>query len=103
MESDLQIPVLRVDGGATSNDFLMQYQADILGVPVQLAALSETTALGAAYLAGLAVGLWNNTSEIAQKWGASRIYKPSMTVELREKFYAGWKCAVVQAQAGRGH
>lgn len=101
--SDLQIPVLRVDGGGIANAFLMQFQADILGVPIQLASVSETTALGAAYLAGLAIGLWHSSSEIAQKWRASRTYKPRMPAERREMLYAGWKHAVMQAQAGSGH
>ena len=95
-ETDLQASLLRVDGGATANAFLMQFQADILGMPIQLAAVAETTALGAAYLAGLAVGLWRDTTEIARNWHASRTFEPSMATEQREMLYAGWKRAVAQ-------
>jgi len=93
-EAELQIPLLRVDGGGTANSFLMQFQADILGVPIQRAAVPETTALGAAYLAGLAVGLWRDTAEIAQKWRAVETYEPGMSIDQRETLYAGWKRAV---------
>jgi len=97
-EADLQIPLLRVDGGGTANAFLMQFQADILGVPIQVAAVAETTALGAAYLAGLAVGMWRDTADIAQRWRPSKTYEPSMSTDQRETLYAGWKRAVERAQ-----
>jgi glycerol kinase len=93
-EANLQIPLLRVDGGGTANAFLMQFQADILGVPIQQAAVAETTAVGTAYLAGLAVGLWRDTAEIARKWRAARIYEPGMSTDQRETLYTGWKRAV---------
>jgi len=93
-EADLRVPLLRVDGGGTTNEFLMQFQADILGVPIQVAAVAETTALGAAYLAGLAVGFWQDTAEIAQKWRAARVYEPNMSIDQRETLYASWKRAV---------
>jgi glycerol kinase len=97
-EANLQIPLLRVDGGGTANAFLMQFQADILGVPIQQAAVAETTAVGTAYLAGLAVGLWRDTVEIARKWRAARIYEPSMSTDQRETLYTGWKRAVERAR-----
>ena len=97
-EANLQIPLLRVDGGGTANAFLMQFQADILGVPVQRAAVAETTALGAAYLAGLAVGFWRDTADITRQWSASDIYEPSMSSDQRESLYAGWKRAVERAR-----
>jgi len=97
-ETGLHTSLLRVDGGGTANAFLMQFQADILGVPIQLATVAETTALGAAYLAGLAVGLWRDTTEIARYWHASRTYEPSMPAEQREALYAGWKRAVARAR-----
>jgi glycerol kinase len=97
-EANLKIPVLRVDGGGTANSFLMQFQADILGIPIQLAVITETTALGAGYLAGLAVGLWRDTSEIARKWRTVRTYEPAMSADRRERLYADWKRAVERAR-----
>ena len=97
-EAGLQVPLLRVDGGGTANTFLMQFQADILGVPIQVAAVTETTALGAAYLAGLAVGLWQDTSEVSQLWRAARAYEPGMSVDQRETLHADWKRAVDRAR-----
>ena len=97
-EAGLQVETLRVDGGGTANSFLMQFQADILGVPIQKAAVPETTALGAAYLAGLAVGLWQDTAEIAREWRAAETYEPGMSTDQRETLYAGWKRAVERAR-----
>jgi glycerol kinase len=97
-DANLQIPLLRVDGGGTANAFLMQFQADMLGVPIQQAAVAETTAMGTAYLAGLAVGLWRDTAEIARKWRAARIYEPAMSTDQREALYTGWKRAVERAR-----
>lgn len=85
---------LRVDGGATRSDFLMQFQADILGVPVELPSVTEMAALGAAYLAGLGVGFWNSREEIAKQWKVAKIYEPNMSADKREELYAGWKKAV---------
>ncbi|MBL7166097.1 MAG: glycerol kinase GlpK [Dehalococcoidales bacterium] len=93
-EADLQLPLLRVDGGGTANAFLMQFQADMLGVPIQVPAVTETTALGAAYLAGLATGLWQDTTEIARLWQPAKTYEPTMSRDRRETLYAGWKRAV---------
>ena len=97
-EADLRIPLLRVDGGGTANTFLMQFQADILGIPVQRAAVPETTALGAAYLAGLAVGLWRDTADISRRWSAAETYQPSISTDERETLYADWKRAVERAR-----
>ncbi len=97
-EADLQLPLLRVDGGVTANAFLMQFQADILGVPIQVPAVTETTALGAAYLAGLATGLWQDTTEIARLWQPAKTYEPAMSHDQRDTLYAGWKRAVEHAR-----
>ena len=97
-EAGLQVPLLRVDGGGTANSFLMQFQADILGIPIQRAAVAETTALGAAYLAGLAVGLWHDTVDIERRWRAAETYEPKFSADQRESLYAGWKRAVERAR-----
>jgi len=97
-EAGLQVPLLRVDGGGTANSFLMQFQADILGIPIQRAAVAETTALGAAYLAGLAVGLWHDTVDIERRWHAAETYEPKFSADQRESLYAGWKRAVERAR-----
>lgn len=95
MESDsgLKLQSLRVDGGATANNLLMQFQADILGVAVQRPSVTETTALGAAYMAGIAVGFWDK-NEIAQKAGENTMFEPQMEDTQRQKLYNGWKKAV---------
>lgn len=95
MEKDAKLPLskLRVDGGASNNDFLMQFQADMLGVTVERPSITETTALGAAYLAGLAVGFWQ-PAEISANWQLEHSFEPEMTAELREKHYRGWQKAV---------
>jgi glycerol kinase len=98
-DSGLTLQALRVDGGATSNDFLMQFQADILGVPVQRPAVTETTALGAAYLAGLAVGYWQSQDEIAAQWALEKTFEPTMSTDQRELLYHGWTRAVERAKA----
>ncbi|HEY32439.1 MAG TPA: glycerol kinase GlpK [Dehalococcoidia bacterium] len=96
-EAGLRIPLLRVDGGGTANSFLMQFQADILGIPIQRTAVAETTALGAAYLAGLAVGMWRDTNEVTQRWHAADIYEPQMNTDRRETLFRNWKRAVERA------
>ncbi len=93
-DSKVDLKTLRVDGGAVVNNLLMQFQADILGVPVQRPKVSETTALGAAYLAGLAVGFWSNQHELAAQWAIDRTFEPQLSVDQRETLYAGWKRAV---------
>jgi glycerol kinase len=89
-----ELQTMRVDGGASANDFLMQFQADILGLPVERPVVAETTALGAAYLAGLATGFWSGTDEIAKAWKLDRRFEPQMSDDQRESLYAGWKEAV---------
>lgn len=100
MQADSGIPLetLRVDGGATANDFLMQFQADILGVTVQRPAVTETTALGAAYLAGLAVGFWSGQHELTSQWAVDATFEPHMSKDQRDSLYAGWQRAVERAQ-----
>lgn len=101
MEQDagLELSSLRVDGGASLNNFLMQFQSDILGVEVDRPKISETTALGAAYLAGLAVGYWESIDEIDQIWALDQKYQPVMDDETRQGLYRGWKCAIKATQA----
>lgn len=96
MEEDSQISLkkLRVDGGAVSNDLLMNFQADMLQVPVEKSATEETTALGAAYLAGLAIGFWKNQQEISEHWKIKQTYLPIMDLTTRDTLYKGWKKAV---------
>ncbi|MBS0595136.1 MAG: glycerol kinase GlpK [Proteobacteria bacterium] len=91
---------LRVDGGASVNDLLMQFQADLLGIPVVRPQVTETTALGAAYLAGLAVGIWRDTGELAAQWQVQRRFEPQMTRDQAAERMAGWERAVRQATAG---
>ena len=93
-DSGADLKTLRVDGGAVVNNLLMQFQADILGVPVQRPKVAETTALGAAYLAGLAVGFWSNEQELAEHWAVDRTFEPRMSKDQRDSLYAGWKRAV---------
>lgn len=93
-DSGITLKTLRVDGGAVKNNFLMQFQSDLLNVPVERPEINETTALGAAYLAGLAVGYWKDREEIAQQWNMEKSFEPDMEESRREDLYAGWKKAV---------
>lgn len=93
-DSGIELKALRVDGGAVKNDFLMSFQSDILNVPVERPKVNETTALGAAYLAGLAVGYWESRDDIAKQWAVDRAFEPTMDSEKREELYSGWKKAV---------
>ncbi len=93
-DSGINLKKLKVDGGAVRDNFLMQFQSDILGVPVVRPQVIETTALGAAYLSGLAVGFWKDKAEIASKWKADREFIPNMDEKTKEKLYKGWKKAV---------
>jgi len=93
-ESGKKLRVLKVDGGATVNDYLMQFQADILDCIVERPADIETTSLGTAYMAGLGIGIWNNTAEIKQIWKCDKRYLPKMDAKKREELYNGWKRAV---------
>ncbi|MNG13372.1 Glycerol kinase [compost metagenome] len=98
-DSGIELTKLRVDGGVVKNDFLMQFQSDMLGVTVERPVINETTALGAAYLAGLAVGFWQDQAEIAAQWQVDRAFEQEMEAELQEKLYNGWKKAVNAAIA----
>ena len=97
-DSGIRLASLKVDGGAVANDFLMQFQSDIMGTTVIRPKLIETTALGAAFLAGLAVGFWESTAELSDKFSVDREFEPSLPVEQREQLYAGWQKAVTRAQ-----
>lgn len=101
MEADSGIPLstLRVDGGAVKNNFLMQFQSDLLNVPVDRPVVNETTALGAAYLAGLAVGYWETLDDISNYWNLDHKFEPEMGEEEREALYTGWGKAVKAARA----
>ncbi len=96
-DSGLNLTELKVDGGACRNNFLMQFQADIINCDVKRPAITETTALGVAYLAGLAVGYWNSKEEIAQRWHVEQQFAPQMEAAVREENCCGWKKAVDKA------
>jgi glycerol kinase len=104
MQKDASLPLteLRVDGGAARNDLLMQFQADVLGVPVVRPVVTETTALGAAYLAGLAVGFWSSREEIAAQWQVERRFEPRMSLDERSQRLGSWRRAVERARAWVG-
>jgi glycerol kinase len=93
-DSGVTLDVLKVDGGVTANRLCMQLQADILGVPVSRPVVAETTALGAAYAAGLAVGFWKTTEELRQNWNEHERWEPTWSEERRAVGYAKWKKAV---------
>ena len=97
-DSGIHLEALRADGGAAANGLLMQLQADLLGVPVQRPAVTETTALGAAYLAGLAVGYWSGLDEISAQWRVDAKFLPTMGKQQRDALYVGWQRAVERAR-----
>ena len=97
-DSGIEIPTLRVDGGAANNDFLMQFQADILNTKIDRSEIMETTALGAAYLAGLATGFWKDLDEIKEYWKKDQTFEPDMEEERRSDLYKGWENAVEAAK-----
>lgn len=97
-DSGIELETLKVDGGATVNDFLMQLQADVLGVPVVRPTVNETTALGAAYAAGLATGFWDDLDALKDNWGVNRTFEPAWDETRREEGYEGWKKAVERAK-----
>jgi glycerol kinase len=101
MESDsgIRLKALKVDGGACANRFLMQFQADILDTKVYKPECIETTALGAAYLAGLAIGFWQDKEEIKRNWDISEVFNPRMSIEKRVSLIKGWKKAVKRSFA----
>ncbi len=96
-DSGVRLEALRVDGGMVRNEFLMQFQADVLGIPVVRSRVQETTALGAAYAAGLAVGVWRDLGELRALWSADRIWEPRMPAEQRDALYRRWREAVHRA------
>lgn len=98
-DSGIELKALKVDGGACANNFLMQFQADILGVQVDRPEVIETTALGAAYLAGLAVGYWKDKEDVAKNWAISKAFEPNMTSERRTELINGWHEAVNRSKA----
>lgn len=99
LDSGVPLAQLKVDGGAAVNNGLMQFQADVLGVPVRRPVVAETTALGAAYLAGLAVGYWTDQQDVARNWALDREFVPSMASAERDRLYARWKKAVTRSLA----
>jgi glycerol kinase len=96
-DSGMSLGVLKVDGGAAANNLLMQFQSDVLGVSVQRPVVHETTALGAAYLAGLAVGFWQDANDVRRNWALDREFKPAMRNDPREQLYGRWKQAVTRS------
>lgn len=102
-DANTRLQALRVDGGAVANNFLMQFQADILGTRVERPAVRESTALGAAFLAGLAIGFWNDLDEVKSKATIEREFRPSIETTERHVRYSGWKKAVARAQAWEEH
>ena len=98
-DTGLRVPVLRVDGGGAANRLLMQFQSDLLGVPIERSAVRETTAVGAAYLAGLAVGFWENTDELERHWSSDARFTPQMAQADSRALYADWQRAVERARS----
>src|SRR5687768_18307287 len=97
-DSGVTLKELKVDGGAVVNDDLMQFQADILGVAVERPQVAETTALGAAYLAGLAVGFWKDTGDVTRNWALDREFAPAMAAAERDRLHRGWQKAVSRSR-----
>jgi glycerol kinase len=95
-DSGVSLSAVKVDGGMVFNELLMQFQADILGVPVIRPKVAETTALGAAYAAGLAVGFWKDYDELRFNWGIDKEWKPSMPAGIRDSLFSTWKKAVTR-------
>jgi glycerol kinase len=97
-DAGIELATLKVDGGAAANNLLLQFQADVLGVPVRRPVVAETTALGAAYLAGLAVGYWKDTDDVVRNWALDREFTPAMEKDKRDRAYARWVKAVSRAR-----
>jgi len=93
------LKTLRADGGAVKNNFLMEFQSYILNVPVEIPQVNETTALGSAYLAGLAVGFWESQEEIAKQWAVKKSFEPKMDEEVRTELVEGWEKAVASTRS----
>ena len=98
-DSELQICNLKVDGGASANDFLMKFQSDLLNTEVTRPECVETTAMGAAFLAGLCTGFWKDKEELRENWSVGRVFEPTMTKEERKSLLGGWHRAVAAALA----
>lgn len=96
-DSGIELAALKVDGGASANDFLMQTQADIINAPVNRPQCVETTAMGAAYLAGLAVGYWSSKEDVIKNWAIDKTFEPKIEASEREKRIKGWNKAVKYA------
>jgi glycerol kinase len=96
-DSGIHLSELRVDGGMVVNELLMQFQADILNTPVVRPRITETTALGAAYAAGIATGYWRGVDELKRNWGISRRWQPQMAASSRTELYAAWQKAVARS------
>lgn len=99
MDSGIKLAALKVDGGAVKNNFLMQFQSDILGVPVDRPVVQETTALGAAFLSGLAIGYWKSTDDVTNNWKLDKRFEPKLVEKDRESLYKGWQTAVKATQS----
>ena len=95
-DSGVTLKALKVDGGMVANDLLMQFQSDLVNVPVIRPVVAETTALGAAYAAGLAVGFWKDFNELTANWKQDKVWMPNMADEMRNNLYTGWKKAVTR-------
>jgi len=95
-DSGVKLTALKVDGGMVFNELLMQFQSDLLNVPVIRPKVAETTALGAAYAAGLAIGFWKDYEELRANWGRDKEWAPAMDGDERKKLYSGWKKAVTR-------
>ncbi|HAZ47614.1 MAG TPA: glycerol kinase, partial [Cyanobacteria bacterium UBA11371] len=95
-DSKVKLTALKVDGGMVGNETLMQFQSDVLGVPVIRPLVAETTALGAAYAAGLATGFWSSINELQNNWGVDKTWQPNMATDVREAKYSLWKKAVTK-------
>jgi glycerol kinase len=102
-DAGIKLGQLKVDGGAAANNELLQFQADLLGVPVRRPVVPETTALGAAYLAGLAVGYWKDAADVTRNWALDREFRPAMPAEKREALYRGWQKAVKRSLDWQEH
>jgi glycerol kinase len=102
-DSDIENTALKVDGGACRNNFLMQFQADILGVEVLRPKVVDTTARGAAFLAGLATGFWRDRQELLNTFELDRTFSPSISPDTRDKLYKGWKKAVERVKDWEEH
>jgi glycerol kinase len=101
-DSAKRLRILRVDGGAVANDFLMQFQADLVGVSVERPQVIETTAAGAAYLAGVGVGVWKNGAELERVRHVDRVFEPAMSAAERRRLYEGWQAAVARVRSTAG-